>query len=105
MKNTRLKVQLGLDLGGHIDAVCSGPGACQGSSGFGQVGENVVGLALKRLDLNQEVFIIKLLLLFQECGTIRKNRFVVASVIIEPNQTSFQSLNKKRDQNLKNFWI
>ena len=64
-----------------------------------------LGLALKKLDLNQEVFIIKLLQLFQECRTIRKSSFVVASVIIEPNQTSFQSLNNKRDQNLKNFWI
>ena len=60
----------------------------------------MVGLALKKLDLNQEVFIIKLRQLFQECGTISKNRFVFASVIIEPNQTSFQSLNNKRDQNL-----
>ena len=57
-------IQLSLDLGWHIDAVSSGPGAGQGSSGFGQVGERVVALALKQLDLNHEVFIIKLLQLF-----------------------------------------
>ena len=52
---------MSLDLGWHIDAVSRGPAAGQGSSGFVQVGERVVGLALKQLDLNQEVFIIKLL--------------------------------------------
>ena len=58
----------------------------------------MVGLTLQKLDLDQEVFIVKFLQFFQKFGTVSKSSFKVASVVVQTNQASFQGLRNLRKQ-------
>ena len=92
MQDAGLEVELALDLGRDVDAVGGCPGRGQRRPGLGKVGEGVVGLTLQQLDLHQQVFIVKLVQLFEQPRTVSQSVLVSLDIEIEADQSGLQGL-------------